>query len=262
MGPVGRALVGVAVVCASAQAFAESAPPRQQAAPQQAPRAPAQPKAPAKAAPTKQQAPTKAAPTTGANTGAANTATNTGAKTAAPRGKQPRAPRPKAPPSPTLGTRASTANAADNAAQVPKAGDGAGVGSRCTVAPVRGTPIFEARYLAGRRAIITRLYASGTFTRVALKQSPTTTACIEQAQLDGIVSALAEAPWQATKSPATCAGTATETTEIYAAGKLRFTSRTCNPLVLDKLSSRVLDLVAFSVGPFGLDLADEIVEGN
>ena len=64
------------------------------------------------------------------------------------------------------------------------------------------------------------------------------------------------------KAPATCAAVNGETTQIYATGTLRFTSRTCNPLVLDKLSSRALDLIAQDVGAFGLDLATEIVEGN
>ena len=120
--------------------------------------------------------------------------------------------------------------------------------------------MFEARYAAAGKTVMTRLYATGTFERLVMKQR--NLACIEAAQLDEINRALKEAPWKTTKSPATCATATAETTQIYAQGTLRFTSRTCNPLVLDKLSSHALDLIAQDVGPFGLDLANEIVEGN
>jgi hypothetical protein len=174
---------------------------------------------------------------------------------------QPQAPQPKAPPPQKAAEKKTQAKAAPKQAPrqpaVPQAGDGAQSrpAPRCKVTPAKGTPIFEARYAANKRVVITRLYASGTFTRTALKQSLGTD-CIEKEQLDAIRTALAEAPWRTTKSPAVCQAATVETTEIYTAGKLRFTSRQCNPLVLDESSSRALDLFATYVGPFGLDLAD------
>lgn len=229
MGPVARALVGVAVVCASSRAFAESAQPAQQAVPQAAP----------------QQAPAPPAPQlpAAAKNPPAPPLTKAAAKTA-PK---------KLPPQPKVAPKA------DSGAQVLGAGDGAPA-PRCKVAPIKGTPIFEARYAAGPKTVVTRLYPTGTFTRAVMKDQKT--ACIEQSQLTEIRIALKEAPWKTTKSPATCAAVTGETTQIYAGGTLRFTSRTCNPLVLDKLSSRALDVIAQDVGAFGLDLATEVVEGN
>lgn len=141
---------------------------------------------------------------------------------------------------------------------VPQAGDGAQSppSPRCKVTPAKGTPIFEARYAANKKTVITRLYASGTFTRTALKRSLGTD-CIAKDRLDAIRTALAESPWRTTKSPAVCQTATVETTQIYTAGKLRFTSRQCNPLVLDETSSHALDLFNLYVGPFGLDLADD-----
>lgn len=154
-----------------------------------------------------------------------------------------------------------TAPKLDSGAQVNAAGDGAPVpGARCKIAPITGTPLFEARFSSGPKLVVTRLYPSGTFTRAVMKEQ--NTACIEQPQLTEIRIALKEAPWKTTKSPATCNAATGETTQIYATGALRFTSRTCNPLVLDKLSSHALDLIAQDVGAFGLDLATEVVEGN
>jgi hypothetical protein len=210
-------LVGASVALCSAHAFGEAAPP--QAPPPQAQVQAPQPQAPQPQAPQPKAAPQKAAER------------KTQAK-AAPK----QAPRQPA---------------------VPKAGDGAASrpAPRCKVTPAKGTPIFEARYAANKKVVITRLYASGTFTRTALKQSLGTD-CIEKDRLDAIRAALAESPWRTTKSPAVCQAATVETTEIYTAGKLRFTSRQCNPLVLDENSSHALDLFATYVGPFGLDLAD------
>jgi hypothetical protein len=245
MGPIARALVGVAVVCASSRAFAESAPPPQQAAPQQA-------------AP--QQAPVQPA--------AKNPPVSKKTATNAPPPAQPvPAPDVKSPP---LKKTAKTAPkklpplpkaAPKTDAQINAAGDGAPApAARCKVAPIKGTPLFEARFASGPKIVDTRLYATGTFTRAVMKEQ--TTACIDAPQLAEIRIALKESPWKTTKSPATCNATTGETTQIYAAGTLRFTSRTCNPLVLDKLSSHALDLIAQDVGAFGLDLATEVVEGN
>jgi hypothetical protein len=210
-------LVGASVALYSAHAFGEAAPP--QAPP---PQAQVQVPPPQPQAPQPKAAPQKAAE-----------------KKTAPQAKA--APKQPAPRQPV----------------VPKVGDGAQSPPppRCKVTPAKGTPIFEARYAANKKVVITRLYASGTFTRTALKQSLGTD-CIEKDRLDAIRTALAEAPWRTTKSPAVCQAATAETTEIYTAGKLRFTSRQCNPLVLDENSSRALDLFATYVGPFGLDLAD------
>ena len=178
---------------------------------------------------------------------------------APPQAPPPQAQAQPAPPPPKAAAPQKTAPVQAKAApkQAPKAGDGAPTrpAPRCKVTPAKGTPIFEARYAANKKVVITRLYASGTFTRTALKQSLGTD-CIEKDRLDAIRTALAEAPWRTTKSPAVCQATTVETTEIYTAGKLRFTSRQCNPLVLDENSSRALDLFNMYVGPFGLDLAD------
>lgn len=168
------------------------------------------------------------------------------------------APQPKTDPKKRAPTQAKAAP--KQPAQVPKTGDAtpAPRASTCKVTPVKGTPIFEARYASGKKAVITRLYASGTYTRVVLKQSPQRSACIEKEPLDLIRKGLAESKWQATKSPSTCIASSAETTEIYAGGKLRFTSRECNPLVLDQDSSQALAYISYYVGPFGLDLADEL----
>ncbi|HUS28314.1 MAG TPA: hypothetical protein VMZ53_07390 [Kofleriaceae bacterium] len=181
----------------------------------------------------------------------------------APPPPQQAAPQQQPAPTPVKAAPKKAAPAAKQAPkQVPPAGDGAQAasppGPRCEIVPTKGTPIFESRYLAGKKAVITKLYASGTYTRVVAKQSPLRTACIEKDRLAAIRTALAESRWQTTKSPATCQAVSAEATEIYAAGKLRFTSRTCNPLVLDEKSSYALDLVGMYVGPFGLDIAAEL----
>ncbi|HTL37375.1 MAG TPA: hypothetical protein VL326_29780 [Kofleriaceae bacterium] len=242
MGSVVRfALVGSSIIAlASGHAFAEAqpqraAPPQAQAAPPQAP--------PPQQAPPQQPAPQPPAPPL---------------KKAAPKQAK-KAPAPKAPPSPkTDKTKDQGGNdfTGGQATQVPTVGDGAPSSPRCQITPVTGTPIFEARYASGKKSIVTKLYASGTFTRVVLKQSPLRTSCVEADRLGAIRTALAEAPWQTTKRPVSCTAASAETTAIFAAGKLRFTSRECNPLVLDAQSSKALDLIGAYVGPFGLEMAD------
>jgi len=243
MGSVARWLVGTAIMFASAHAYGEAQPaPPPQAQPQAAlppqPTPPKNPPAQKNAPPPQKAAPKAASPPVQAKA-------------------QPKAPAPKQQPKTQVPFEKGQA---DSGAQVPQAGDGAASppAQRCQITPPTGTPIFEARYSSGKKAVITKLYATGTFTRVVLKQSPLRTSCIESDRLGAIRTALAEAPWQTTKSPQTCQAVAAETTAIYAAGKLRFTSRVCSPLVLDVQSSKALDLIGASVGPFGLDMADTI----
>lgn len=229
------ALVGTTIVLASGRAFGEAQPPR--AAPPQAKVAPPQ------QAPQPQPAPQQPAPQQ------------------PQQGQAPQqAPQPKTAPVPKKQAKRATPKAKAPLPPELSAGDGAQSRPQpsCTVVQPKGTPIFEARYASGAKSIITKLYATGTFTRLVVKQSPLRTSCIESDRLSAIRSALAEAPWQTTKRPPSCAATSKETTEIYASGKLRFTSRECNPLVLDVQSSKALDLIGTYVGPFGLDLADMI----
>jgi hypothetical protein len=259
-----RWLVGASIVVAIVPqiAHAEAAP--SQAPPQQAP----QPQAPPQQAPRPApKAPTAKAPAKAAAQPKAQTATQPKAQAAtqpkAQAATQPKAQavtNKKAPPQPQAAANA--ASAADSGAQVLPAEQPSPATPTCTVMPVTGTPIFEARYVAGGKSVVTRLYATGTYTRAVLKSAPRS-ACIETARLDAIKSALGEARWQATKTPPSCKPTGQETTQIYASGALRFTSRQCSPLVLDAKSSHALDLIASYVGAFGLDMKDELtVDGN
>jgi hypothetical protein len=228
MGSVARWLVGASVLFTSAHAFGEAAPPQapppQQAAPQPAPPIKNPPAPQPQAAPVQKKAPAKAPVKAQAK----------------------KAPAKKALPP------AKNEKAATTAAQ-PVADDAQSPG--CQVMPVKGTPLFEARYANGKKLVLTRLYATGTFTRLMLKDLRTS--CIEKEQLAAIQNALGEAPWITTKSAATCVATSAESTAISTAGRLRFTSKQCNPLVLDEKSSRALDLVASYVGAFGLDFVDD-----
>ena len=249
MGSVARWLVGAAVMLASAQAFGEASPqpPPQQAPIQVTPQPVAPPPQPKAPAPAKAAAPPAKTTTAPAKAPAKKAAAKKApTKNAAP----PAAPQNQ----PTAGT--------GSAAPLPGVGDGAlsPPRPRCKVAPLKGTPIFEARYEAalGKRVVTTRLYATGTFVRIGLKEQRSS--CIENDRLTAIRTALTEARWETTKSPATCTAKTAETTAIYAAGKLRFTSRECNPLVLDEKSSDALDLIGMYVGPFGLDMADELLQ--
>jgi hypothetical protein len=226
MGTVARWLVGSSVLLASANAFGEAREaPQPQAPPQVQPQAPV--KNPPAAPPTK-TAPiqTKAAPKAAAK---------------------------KAPPKKAPAKAPEKVEKAQQAATQPN--DDADA-PRCTVVPVKGTPIFEARYANGKKLVLTRLYDTGTFTRLVLNDLRTS--CIEAEQLAAIQKALGEAPWVTTKSPPTCKATSNESTAISTAGRLRFTSRQCSPLVLDENSTRALNLVTSYVGPFGLDMYDDL----
>lgn len=125
----------------------------------------------------------------------------------------------------------------------------------------KGTPLFEARYAGATKQVVTRLYPTGTFTRVVITgQTAKTdkTSCIDKGRLAKARKAIDRAAWQTTKAEATCAATG-ETTDIFVGGKKRFSAKLCNPLVLDEASSTALDLVAAFVGPFGLGMTDETV---
>ncbi len=130
-----------------------------------------------------------------------------------------------------------------------------------TCPPPKGTPIFEARYAGATKQVVTKLYPTGTFTRVVITgQSAKTdkTSCIDKGRLAKARKAIDRAAWQTTKTEATCAAVG-ETTDIFVGGKKRFSAKLCNPLVLDEASSTALDIVAAFVGPFGLDMTDEAV---
>jgi len=135
---------------------------------------------------------------------------------------------------------------------------------RCEITPPKGTPIFEARYAAGTqgRGVVTRLYATGTYTRTVTqpKRKPDQQlACIEKNRLENVMVAIKSAAWKTTQSAATCAAVSNEATDIIVFGKKRFTAKVCSSLALDDKSSAALDQVATAVGPFGIDLVEDLL---
>lgn len=135
--------------------------------------------------------------------------------------------------------------------------------SRAATCPApKGTPLFEARYAGATKQVVTKLYPTGTFTRVVITgQTAKTdrTSCIDKGRLAKARKAIDAARWQTTRSEATCAAVG-ETTDIFVGGKKRFSAKLCNPLVLDEASSTALDVVAAFVGPFGLDMSEAVAQ--
>ncbi|HSD89527.1 MAG TPA: hypothetical protein VLB44_18480 [Kofleriaceae bacterium] len=134
---------------------------------------------------------------------------------------------------------------------------------RCAVVPPKGTPIFEARYNGGTngRGVVTRLYATGTYTRTVTKpkgRPDQQLACIEKGRLGNLMVAIKSASWKTTQSAATCTAVSAEATDILVFGKKRFTAKVCSSLALDDKSSAALGQVATAVGPFGVDLVDDL----
>jgi hypothetical protein len=135
---------------------------------------------------------------------------------------------------------------------------------RCAVVPPKGTPIFEARYSGGvdGHGVVTRLYATGTYTRTVTppKGKPDQVlACIDKARLGNLLVAIKSASWKTTQSAATCTAASSEATDVLVFGKKRFTAKVCSSLALDERSSAALGQVATAVGPFGVDLVDDLL---
>jgi hypothetical protein len=110
----------------------------------------------------------------------------------------------------------------------------------------KGTPIFEARFLAGNAKVITKLFATGMWTRVATTPShepSKKTGCIEATTLDEIKAALKAAKWKKTKAQAQCLGVHSDTTELYAGGIKRFTRKTCGAWEIDEASAKLVEKI-------------------
>lgn len=145
---------------------------------------------------------------------------------------------------------------------LPQAARPASSAGAATCPPPKGTPVFEARYAGGTKQVITKLYPTGTFTRVVItgKTAKTDrTSCIDKGRLAKARKAIDAAAWKTTQSSANCPERSSETTDILVAGKKRFTAKLSCPLVLDEASSAALDVVSAFVGPFGLGMTDEAV---
>ena len=125
-----------------------------------------------------------------------------------------------------------------------------------------GGVLFEIqqRAVKGARLVTatTRLYGSGGWRTEVIdvdgKVARSEAGCLETSELDEVRGELARAEWRTTKSDTHCRADQPRFTRYIWRGRLVYTERTCNAVVLDPVSRHALDEVAFAVGaPVDLD---------
>jgi hypothetical protein len=123
------------------------------------------------------------------------------------------------------------------------------VASRANAAPVthckpgKGAPIFEARWRSGGAKVVTKLYASGMWTRLATATGDPQhgkSGCIEAAELDEIKAALKTVKWKKTKAQERCFGGESSPVDFYAGGQKRYTRTSCGGTLIDEATAKLI----------------------
>ena len=131
--------------------------------------------------------------------------------------------------------------------------------------PGKGTPIFEARWQSGKATVVTKLFATGMWTRLA--RSPghlpqNESGCFEAADIDTIKGALKVVKWKKTKAQEKCDGAEPNPIDFYASGVKRFTRKNCGGYELDVASTKVVDFIEHDIwlGFANPNMVDEPVD--
>jgi hypothetical protein len=123
--------------------------------------------------------------------------------------------------------------------------------SRANAAPVthckagKGTPIFEARWRSGSAKVVTKLYSTGMWTRLASGGSAPSarSGCIEAPDIDEIKAALKAVKWKKIKSQEACYGAGANPVDFYAGGQKRYTRTTCGGKEIDGASTKLIERI-------------------
>ena len=116
--------------------------------------------------------------------------------------------------------------------------------------PGKGTPIFEARWRSGGAKVVTKLFASGMWTRLATSpghQPSARSGCIEAPDIDEIKAALKAVKWKKTKAQEPCYGASENPVDFYAGGQKRHTSKTCGGMEIDEASAKLIERIGKQV---------------
>lgn len=112
--------------------------------------------------------------------------------------------------------------------------------------PGKGAPIFEARWRSGGTKVVTKLYATGMWTRLATATGDPQHAksgCIEAPDIDDIKAALKTVKWKKTKPQEACEGAEPNPIDFYAGGQKRHTRKTCGGMQLDDASTKLIEKI-------------------
>ncbi|HUS28315.1 MAG TPA: hypothetical protein VMZ53_07395 [Kofleriaceae bacterium] len=116
--------------------------------------------------------------------------------------------------------------------------------------PGKGTPIFEARWRSGGARVVTKLYASGMWTRLATsppQRSEASSGCIEPPTIDEIKAALKTVKWKKPKPQEKCYGVDVTPTDFFAGGQKRYTRQSCGGYELDEASAKLIDVIEHQI---------------
>jgi hypothetical protein len=125
------------------------------------------------------------------------------------------------------------------------------VAARAGAAPVtqckagKGAPIFEARWISGKARIVTKVFESGMWTRLAtgFTTQHSKSGCIEKATLDEIKASLKTVKWKKTKAQEPCYGAEANPVAFYAGGQKRHTRKTCGGMEIDEASAKLIERI-------------------
>ena len=111
--------------------------------------------------------------------------------------------------------------------------------------PGKGTPIFEARWISGKSKVVTKLYASGMWTRLTtnLTTGKAKSGCIEPPTIDEIKAALKTVKWKKTKAQEPCYGAEANPIDFYAGGQKRHTRKTCGGMEIDDATGKLIEKI-------------------